>query len=224
MELHIHPISTTSRPLMLFCAEAGIAAEQRVVDLMTGEHTREPFLRLNPSALVPVLTDGDFWLTESSAILKYLAEKAGSPAYPTELRARARVNEVMDWFNTNLYRNFAYDLVYPQIFPGHKRRGEEAQAATLEWGRERSRNWFRILDASLLSGDRRFLCGDAITVADYLGAGFVGVGEAIGCDFADYPRVQGWLGRMKALKHWPGVFGVFDGFAASLRGQTFVRL
>lgn len=224
MELHIHPISTTSRPLMLFCAEAGLGAELRVVDLMTGEHTREPFLSLNPSALVPVLTDGDFWLTESSAILKYLAEKSRSATYPTELRARARVNEVMDWFNTNLYRNFAYDLIYPQIFPTHRRRSDEAQAATLEWGQERSRNWFRILDRSLLSGGRRYLCGEAITVADYLGAGFVGVGEAIGCDFDGYPNVQAWLARMKGLKHWPEVFATFDGFAASLRGQNFVRL
>ena len=77
---------------------------------------------------MPVLEDGDFRLTESSAILKYLADKIDSPAYPKDLRKRARVNEMMDWLNTGFYRDFGYGLVYPQIFPHHKRRSDEAQA------------------------------------------------------------------------------------------------
>ena len=68
-------------------------------------------MRINPNGLVPVLEDGDFRLTESSAILKYIAEKKGSPAYPTELKARVRVNEMMDWFNASFYKNFGCGLV-----------------------------------------------------------------------------------------------------------------
>ena len=81
---------------MLFCAESGIDADFQVVDLFTGEHTKPPYEGINPNRLVPLLEDGDFRLTESSAILKYLAEKSGSPAYPKDLRQRARVNERMD--------------------------------------------------------------------------------------------------------------------------------
>ena len=76
-----------------------------------------------------MLEDGDFRLTESSAILKYLADKVDSPAYPKDLKKRARVNEMMDWLNTGFYRDFGYGLVYPQIFPHHKRPSDEAQAA-----------------------------------------------------------------------------------------------
>jgi hypothetical protein len=57
----------------------------------------------------PWLEDDDFHLTESSAILKYLADKIGSPAYPKDLKARAKVNEVMDWINTNFYRDWGYN-------------------------------------------------------------------------------------------------------------------
>ena len=83
MKLHYHPISTTSRTIMLFAAESGIPLDMQVVDLFTGEHMQPKYAALNPNRLVPVLEDGDFVLTENSAILKYLADKIDSPAYPT---------------------------------------------------------------------------------------------------------------------------------------------
>jgi glutathione S-transferase len=111
MKIYYHPVSTTSRPLMLFARESGIDVDFQVVDLLTGEHMKPEYASINPNRLVPVLEDGDFRLTESSAILRHLAEKTGSPAYPKELRARARVNEMMDWINTQICRDFAYGLV-----------------------------------------------------------------------------------------------------------------
>src|SRR3990172_4428398 len=117
MRIYYHPASTTSRPLMLFAAESGMDIEFKLVDIMGGEHCQPQFTGINPTRLVPVLEDGDFRLTESSAILKYLAEKSGSSAYPKELRQRARVNEVMDWVNTQFCRDVAYGPGYPQILP-----------------------------------------------------------------------------------------------------------
>src|SRR5215467_10648289 len=108
MKIYYHPASTTSRPLMLFAAESGLKIDFQVVDLFTGEHYQPPYAGMNPNRLVPMLEDGDFRLTESSAILKYLAEKIGSPAYPKDLKARAKVNEMMDWVNTQVCREFAY--------------------------------------------------------------------------------------------------------------------
>ena len=82
MKLYYHPASTTSRPLMMFIADNSIDAELKLVDIFTGEHMGEAYTAVNPSRLVPVLEDGDFRLTESSAILKYLADKIDSPMYP----------------------------------------------------------------------------------------------------------------------------------------------
>ena len=86
MKLYMHPVSMTSRP-RLFIAENGIAVDEQMVDLMAGEHYGEAFTAINPSRQVPVLEDGDLRLTESSAILKYLADKIDLPAYPKELEA-----------------------------------------------------------------------------------------------------------------------------------------
>jgi glutathione S-transferase len=224
MKLHYHPISTTSRTIMLFAAESGIPLEMQVVDLFTGEHMQPPYAALNPNRLVPTLEDGDFVLTENSAILKYLADKTGSPAYPKELKQRARVNERMDWTNTQLCIDLVYALVYPQIFDTHKRRSEEAQAATLQRGKERAQAWLRVLDENVLGPGNNYLCGEAITIADYHAASYVALAEVIGSDLAAYPNVRHWLGRMKALKSWPQVFQTIDGYAATLKGKPMVAV
>jgi glutathione S-transferase len=224
MKLYYHPISTTSRTVMLFAAESALPLDMQVVDLFTGEHMKGPYSAINPNRLVPALEDGDFVLTENSAILKYLADKFESPAYPRDLKQRARVNERMDWTNTQLCIDFVYGLVYPQIFDSHKRRSEEAQAATLERAKARAQNWLAVLDQSFLGGKNDYLAGSAITIADYHAAPYVALAEVIGSDLSAYPNVKRWLGRMKALKSWPKVYEVVDGFAASLKGKSMVTV
>jgi glutathione S-transferase len=221
MKIYYHPVSTTSRPLMLFAQEAGMNVDFQVVDLMKGEHVQPAFTALNPNRLVPVLEDGDFRLTESSAILKYLADKAGSPAYPKDLRQRAKVNEMMDWINTQLCRDLAYGLIYPQIFPNHKRPSEEQQKGTLAWAKERARGWMEVLDRSLLAHGKPYLCGDQITIADYFAAAFISLAEFVRSDFKAYPNVERWYNRMKALKSWNKVHEVFYGFAGSMKDAKF---
>ncbi len=157
MKIHFHPVSTASRPVILFCTQNEIPFEPVMVDLMKGEHKQPAFLKLNPNGLVPVLEDGGFILTESSAILKYIAEKANSPAYPKDLQQRAHVNERMDWFNTQFYRELGYHLVYPQLFPHHKRSPDPVNVATIEWGKKQLEAWTDVLDKSYL-GSNKYVC------------------------------------------------------------------
>jgi glutathione S-transferase len=214
-------VSTTSRPLVLFALENGVDAELTPVDLMTGQHVKAPFNIMNPNELVPVLEDGDFRMTESSAILKYLAEKTNSPAYPKDLKERARVNEAMDWINTQLNRDFAYGLVYPQIFPTHKRPTDEQHKGVLAWGKERAKKWFKVLDSHFIGKDKAYLTGDQITIADYYGSSFVALAEGIRCDLNQYPNIQRWFGNMKKLKSWDKTYEIFYGFAGSMKDKPF---
>jgi glutathione S-transferase len=220
MKLYYHPVSTTSRPVLLFIQENNLKVDTQVVDLMKGEHVQPPYATMNPSKLVPMLEDGDWRLTESSAILKFLAEKFDLPSYPKDLKARARVNERMDWINTQLCRDLAYGLVYPQIFPFHKRPTDEHQKGQLAWAQERAKNWMQILDQSLI-GNQAYLCGDKITIADYFASSFVSLAEFIRADFSPYPNLKRWYERMKGLKTWNKVHEVFYGFAGSMKDARF---
>ena len=224
MKLYSHPFSTAGRPVALLLAEKGIACEHAFVDLMQGAHHQEPYASLNPSRMVPMLEDDGFRLTESSAILKYLADKHDLPEYPKDLRARARVNEAMDFLNTQFYRDFGYGVVYPQLFPHHRRRSDEAHAACIEWGQKNAERWLQVIDRAWLGDGRAFLCGADITIADYLGSGIVSIGELVGCDFGAYPNLRAWLQRMKQLPNWAEVNAAFEGAVAGNKGKEFARV
>jgi len=224
MKLYMHPVSTATRPVRLFLAENGIQCEDVMVDILTGAHHKEPYASINPNKLVPMLEDGDLRLTEGSAILKYLADKHDLPSYPKDLKKRAKVNEMMDWLNTQLYRALGYYLVYPQLFPHHKRRSDEAQAGTIAWGQQELKRWLPVLNDYWIGPKNAYLCGNEITIADYFGAGLVSIGELVGIDFAAYPNVQRWLGNMKKLKSWGKVNEMFNGFVAGNKGKEFARL
>jgi len=224
MKLYMHPVSMTSRPIRLFIAEHGLEVDETVVDLMVGEHHQPHFVEINPNRQVPVLEDGDLRLTESSAILKYLADKIGSPSYPKDLKQRAKVNERMDWFNTQFYRDYAYNLIYPQIFPHHKRPTDDVQAGTLAWGKQRSQTWLSVLNDHIIGRDNQYVCGNEITIADYFGVSLLTLGEVVGCDFAEYPNVARWVANMKKLKSWKSVNEALYGFRDHVSGQSFEKV
>lgn len=201
MKLYYHPVSTTSRPILLLAADDGITLDYQVVDLFTGAHMQPDYTGLNPNQQVPMLEDGDFRLTESSAILKYLAERTGSASYPKDLQQRARVNEIMDWFNTGLYRELGYGVIYPQTLPNYKREDAAVQAAHIAWGRDKARRWLTILDRDII-GPNAYLCGNKLTIADYLGIGMITLGEVPRLDYSEWKNLSRWIATMKARPNW----------------------
>ncbi len=221
MKLYMHPVSNASRPVILFINENKLDVEFKVIDLMTGEHYGEEFTAINPSRQVPVLQDGDFRLTECSAILKYLASKFELPSYPKDLKKRARVDEAMDWFNTQFYRDFGYGLAYPQLFPTHKRPTDESHDAVIKWGHEKADVWFKVLDTHWLANKKPYVCGNEITIADYLGASFVTIGEVLRCDFSHLPNVSNWINNMKKLSTWNKSNEGLYGFAGMVKDKQF---
>jgi glutathione S-transferase len=213
MKLYYDPMSTTCRPITLFLLDEGIEAEHEVVELFAGQHMTEAYAKVNPNRIVPYLVDGDFGVGEASTILKYLAEKTGSAAYPANFRTRTRVNEAMDWFNTQLHRDLCIFLVYPQVLPpGHL--PDVDPAALAAFGAHGAARWLTVLDRHMI-GSNAFVCGDQITLADYLGAAHVTLAELIGFDFSPYPNVSRWIAAMKARPGWPAANAGFNGWIAS---------
>lgn len=101
--------SINVRKVLWTCAELGLEPER--ADWGTGfRNVTEPdFVALNPNAQIPVLIDEDFVLWESNTIIRYLCNRGGGAAlYPAEARARAQVDQWIDWQASELNPAWVY--------------------------------------------------------------------------------------------------------------------
>jgi len=211
MKLYYDPLATSARSVTFFLFDQEIPFEEALVSMQLGDQHGPAFAALNPNRQVPVLEDGDFVLTQSSAILKYVADRVGSPAYPSEPRARARVNEAMDWFGTGLHPPYCVFLAYRRMLPQLRALAPVTQAEMEALGQAMSARYLGVLDGHMLA-DRPFVCGEEVTIADYLGFSHVTLGEAAGFDLGPYPHIRAWLARMKARPGYDAAYAAFRGF------------
>ena len=101
--------SINVRKVLWTCAELQLPFQQE--DWGSGFRSTETaeFLALNPNAMVPVIKDDGFVLWESNTIIRYLASRYGDAhLYPTELQARARIDQWIDWQGAELNRAWSY--------------------------------------------------------------------------------------------------------------------
>ncbi len=92
---------------MVALEEKGLPYELEVVDLPLSGARRAEVLERAMLGKVPILVDGEAWITESLAISEYLAERYPSPAYPrlfpADLVQRARARQVMSALRTGFF-------------------------------------------------------------------------------------------------------------------------
>lgn len=95
IRIHSFPLSGHAHRVRLFASLAGIAHEVIDVDMMNGAHKQEPFLSLNPAGQVPVIEDGEDVISDSNAILVYLARKYAPSYLPADPKGEAEVQKFL---------------------------------------------------------------------------------------------------------------------------------
>lgn len=95
IRIHSFPLSGHAHRVELFANLAGIAHEVVNIDLANGEHKKPPFLALNPAGQVPVIEDGETIVSDSNAILVYLARKYAPSYIPSDPAGEAEVQKFL---------------------------------------------------------------------------------------------------------------------------------
>lgn len=186
--------SSNVMKVMWLLDELGIGYERVDVGGSFGGTATPEYRAMQPLGLVPAIEDGDFTLFESNTILRYIcnAYAPASPLYPTEPRARARVEAMMDFQQTALNR--------PQtvVFFGLVRTPPEKRdmAAIVAAAKETGGIW-SILDARLAG--HAYLAGDGFTLADVVFGMHAHRWFAMDVPGrAETPRVAAWYQRLMA--------------------------
>ena len=158
--------------------------------LMKGEQRQPNFLKLNPSGRIPVLVDHDcgdstpFVLTQSVAIVQYLAEKSGQ-LLPDSLLDRAKVYEWMQ-FHASDMSSVLFSAFYLEqlIKPAQK------QAAVLL--RQRVHEFYRHFDRQLAKYE--FLAGASYSIADIAALPAVIAQEKT---LSEYTNLTRWMQQLQ---------------------------
>jgi glutathione S-transferase len=194
MKLYQHPFSPNCQKVIAVAHEVGVPLELATVKIFQGE-SRTPAMRAkNPNGKVPILEDGDFILWESSAMLAYVAAKAGRmDLAPTAPRERAEVDRWTSWQGAHFgpaIRKVSFERIVKKLV------GRGAPDETVvKAGVEEFAVTASVLEQSL--GAREYLCG-RLTIADFDLAPYAALAESCGLDFDPYPKAKAWLERMTA--------------------------
>ncbi|MDM9558777.1 glutathione S-transferase family protein [Bordetella petrii] len=166
------------------------------VDLQAGEHRHPDFLRLNPAGKLPVLVDGDQVITESAAIVMYLAEKyADKGLMPASLQDRAQAYRWSFFAVTELeqplWRIARHSFVYPEA---------KRLPADIPLAREEFLEMAAVLDRHMAG--REFIVGERISIADCVTAYVLDWGNENGL-VAGFANLAAYLERMYARPKAP---------------------
>src|SRR6267154_5956924 len=131
--------SINVRKVLWLCAEMELTYEQEQWGAGFQSTQAAEFKRLNPNAMVPVIRDDDFVLWESNSICRYLASHHGrTDLFPQEARARARVEQWMDWQIAELNASWRYAfMALVRRSPAHNDSAAIAQSIQ-SWNRHMS--------------------------------------------------------------------------------------
>lgn len=204
IKLYRHALSGHSHRAQLLLSLLGLNAELVDVDLAAGEHKQAEFLARNRFGQVPVLEDGETVISDSNAILVYLAEQydASNSWLPVDPVAAAEVQRFLSTAAGQIaFGPAAARLV--NVFGAaldHKRAIEVAH------------NVLGILETHL---DRRdWLVGSNPTIADVANYAYIAHAPEGDVSLENYPNVRAWLGRIEDLPGFVQMQATAVGLAA----------
>ena len=167
--------------------ELGVDFEGVTVNMRAGEHRSPQYLAINPAGKLPALVDGDLVLTESAAIVWYLAEKYRK-FLPADPAGRAEVNRWLLFTVTELEQPLWRIAKNRNLYPEAQRLAADIPLASQD---------FRAMAAVAeqhMQG-RKFVVGDDVTVADFVLAYTLDWANEIGL-LADSPILRDYLEQM----------------------------
>lgn len=199
MKLYHNPLSPNVRRVLLTAAVLGIELEEHVLDFAKGEHKSPEHLAHNANGAVPTLVDGDFSLTESRAIMQYLASKKPEAGLmPKDEKDRADVTRWQFWdashFSPALGTIAFEKLMKPMLGMG------TTDAAKVTEALASFRRFAAVLEKRLAGRD--YVVGNALTVADLTLASSLMYAAQSEIPVSEFPNIEAWFRRISELDGW----------------------
>ena len=193
--LYDNPTSSNALKVRFLLCELGLEYERRIVPY--DQPRPDWYLAINPMGGIPTLDDDGLVVSESNAILRYLATREGrDDLYPPAMGDRARVDTLLDrWSLTFRPAFFRHEAAALGFVPGKGMgAGEPALEAASKIADEIAPT-LRTLDE--ISGASGHALG-TFTIADVAAAPVLFRTTKTNLDLAAYPNIRSWRDTVTA--------------------------
>ncbi|MBO9433224.1 glutathione S-transferase [Ruegeria sp. R13_0] len=187
VRIHHFPKSGHAHRALVFAKLAGIAHEAVFVDLAAGAHKSPEFLEMNPNGQVPVLEDGDIVVSDSNAILVYLARQYAPDWMPTDAVGEAAVQR---WL-TLAAGEIAFGSAAARLITVF------GAPLDVDFAAATAAKAMQKLEKGLEGRD--WLVGDRPTIADVAAYSYTAHAPEGNVSLDPYPNVRAWIARFEAL-------------------------
>ncbi len=188
-------------PLSPFCRKVRLTlAEKKIEVELVEEKYWEPspdFLRRNPAGKVPVLKLDGRTLTESQAICEYIEETQPEPALlPASPAGRHEVRRLCAWFDDKFHHEVTSKLLYERV---NKKITGQGYPDSRNVKAGASKIKYHLDYMAWLLDQRRWLAGDAMTLADFAAAAHLSCLDYISdVDWNRSQTVKDWYAKIKS--------------------------
>jgi glutathione S-transferase len=182
---------------------ADIEWEPVFVDFFNGATRTPEFRALNEMGEVPVLVDGETTLTQSGVMLDYISSKSGKLGGKSAAERR-EVLRWLFWDNHKLSTQIGTARFLANFVPEEKR-----PAGVIPFLHSRLKAAYTVLNGHLEG--RKWVAGEAMTIADLSLCGYLYYPEPFGFDRADWPHIDAWLDRIAAVPGWKHPYDLMPG-------------
>ncbi|GAB5438628.1 FtsZ-binding protein FzlA [Falsiruegeria mediterranea] len=188
-------------PLSPFCRKVRLSlAEKKIeVELVEERYWEEDpdFLRRNPAGKVPVIKLDGKMMAESAAICEYIEETRPEPSLmPTDADARYEVRRLISWFDDKFHHEVTSKLLYERV--NKKMTGQGyPDSRNVKAGAKAIK--YHLDYMAWLLDHRRWLAGDAMTLADFAAAAHLSSLDYISdVDWNRSQIVKDWYAKIKS--------------------------
>jgi len=176
--------------IQLLLAHLGTSCDWVDIDILNGDTKTQQFLAMNPNGKIPLLElDNGDYLTESNAILNYLAD--GTDYLPGDSLQRAKV---LSW---QFFEQYSHEpFIAVARFINHYLGLPKERQQEYESKHEGGYKALAVMETQLQKSD--YLAGNSLTIADISLYAYTHVAHEGGFDLSGYPAIVQWLGRIEA--------------------------
>ncbi|CAI2378421.1 unnamed protein product [Moneuplotes crassus] len=203
LTVYMHILSPFSTMAVSFINHLGLPFTERSINLATGEHQREWYLKINPEGRIPAIQHGDVTMGDSLKICKYLVEvnELENPIYPykdskacEEIEAKLKYVDDMEAKTRFLLRDGYFN---PLFFGGVGISQEEFLQKQKD-----VQDVYQNLEDMLAESETKFFCGDDnATLVDFYY--FNIIYHAVDKDLIsldDFPLLHKWFQEVSQIE------------------------